>query len=78
MLFRSSKKRNVLVVTVGKAENVRRASGNAEGVLSLPSTLLNAYEVIKHRYVVLMEKSLIRPDYYYRQPKSFIKVFKKK
>jgi len=52
------KKRSVLLVTGGKAENLKRSAGNIQGVCVLPANLLNTYEVIKHKHVVLMKEAI--------------------
>jgi large subunit ribosomal protein L4 len=52
------KKRSVLLVTAGKTENLKRSAGNVEGICLLPANLLNTYEVIKHKHVVLMKEAL--------------------
>jgi large subunit ribosomal protein L4 len=52
------KKRSVLLVTAGKTENLKRAAGNVSGVNLLPANLLNAYEVIKNKHLVLMKDAV--------------------
>lgn len=48
-----NKKSNVLIVTDSKSDNVVRAVGNISGVDTLSVNQINAYEVLRHDYLLL-------------------------
>lgn len=48
-----NKKSSALIVTEGKADNVIRAVRNISGVDILPVNQVNAYEVLRHDYLLL-------------------------
>lgn len=52
------KKQNLLLVTDSKAEKVKRAGRNVEGVSFAGATLLNAYEVLRSKRLVIMKEAL--------------------
>jgi len=54
----TGKKQNILLVTDSKAEKVKRAGRNVEGVLFTGATRLNAYEVLKSKNLVIMKEAL--------------------
>lgn len=54
----TDKKQNLLLVTDSKAVKVKRAGRNVEGVAFAGGTLLNAYEVLRSKRVVIMKEAL--------------------
>lgn len=54
----SGKKNNVLLVTFAKADKVRRAARNVEGVALTGANRLNIYEVLKSKNMVVMKEAL--------------------
>lgn len=52
------KKRSILLITAGKTTDLKRAAANVEGVNLLPANLLNAYEVIKNKHLVIMKDAI--------------------
>lgn len=54
----TDKKQNLLLVTDSKAEKVKRAGRNVEGVAFAGATLLNAYEVLRSKRLVIMKEAL--------------------
>lgn len=54
----TDKKLNLLLVTDGKAEKVKKAGRNVEGVAFQGAARLNAYEVLKSKKLVIMKEAL--------------------
>jgi 50S ribosomal protein L4, bacterial/organelle len=52
------KKKSVLLITAGKAENITRAGNNVQGIAFAGATRLNAYEVLKSKKLLIMKEAL--------------------
>jgi large subunit ribosomal protein L4 len=52
------KKKSILLVTDAKAEKVRRAGRNVQGVNFAGAVRLNAYEVLKSKNLIIMKEAL--------------------
>lgn len=50
--------RNALIVSAEKTDNVVRAARNIPGVDVLPVNLINAYEILKHRVLLLTKEAV--------------------
>ena len=53
-----AEKKNVLLITDAKAENVKRAARNVEGINFTGANRLNAYEVLKSKKLVIVKEAL--------------------
>lgn len=49
---------NSLIVTAGKTDNVSRAVKNIASVNTIPANMINAYEVLKHEFLLITKEAV--------------------
>lgn len=57
-LVKHLKLTTALIVTGDKMDNIARASRNIPGLTILPANQLNAYEVLRHQFLIISKESL--------------------
>lgn len=60
LLNKISGGKSTLIVTGEKTDNVVRATRNIPGVSTLPANLINAYEILKHDFLVVTKEAVER------------------
>jgi large subunit ribosomal protein L4 len=57
-LLKEKKEKTSLIVTEGKADNILRAVKNIKGADTLPVNLINAYEILRHDFLLLTKEAV--------------------
>lgn len=52
--------KSALIITAEKQDNVVRGVRNIPGIEVMPANLLNAYEILKHRFLVISKEALAK------------------